>query len=168
MSGFRRSKLEQWQEEAAKNLSDLVTRERIGQEALRQRLGVRQASQVSQLLSGLRPISVHHAAAFADAIGCRVDDFSVELANQIRQLASKVAWTPTGKRYWPFHTRPDDYENLSPERKREIANYIAERVALAKLEGGANNVPPEGGAEDLGPGRQRSSTRLRQASGGEK
>lgn len=132
MSGFRPSKLEPWQLDAAKRLEEIVKREGVGQEALRAKIGVSHASQVSQMLGGLRPINIFHAAGFAEAVGCTVDDFSVELANQIRQLASKVAWTPTGRRYWPFLTRPDEYDGLSMERKREIANYISERVALSK------------------------------------
>ncbi|GIK83043.1 MAG: hypothetical protein BroJett024_41480 [Alphaproteobacteria bacterium] len=149
---FRASKLEPWQLEAARRLAELVSESGLRQEHLAERLGVASTGQISQMLTGKRPISIVHAAKFAASLGCRVDDFSIELADQIRSLAAMVKWPENSAKIWPFMTRPSDYERLSPQYKREIAQHLEERVLLTDMK---SSDPAAPDADEQAPRRGR-------------
>lgn len=104
------------------------------------------------MLTGKRPISIVHAAKFAASLGCRVDDFSIELADQIRSLAAMVKWPENSAKIWPFMTRPSDYERLSPQYKREIAQHLEERVLLTDMK---SSDPAAPDADEQAPRRGR-------------
>lgn len=138
---FRASNLEPWQIEAARRLAEIVADSGLSQEYLAEKLGVASAGQISQMLTGKRPISIVHAAKFAAALGRRVDDFSAELADQIRSLAAMVRWPESSAKIWPFMTSPSDYERLPSKYKRELAEYLEERVLLTDIKSPDPAVP---------------------------
>lgn len=136
--GFRASKLAQWQTDAADRLLRLYTAAKEKNPGLTQAVfveaGIGDQSYVSQLMRKLRPISAEAAAKFAGALGCKVDDFSTELADQVRQLSGSVTWPPHDPRGWPLPISPERWAALSPERRASIARYVSEQTALDDLD----------------------------------
>ena len=83
------------QQEDARRLSVLLKTwlkrqpEQMSQEAIADSLGLSQSA-LSQRLSGRLAINVEFAANIATLIGCSVDDFSPQLASEIRKLSAAL------------------------------------------------------------------------------
>lgn len=89
-----------------------------------------------QFFSGMRPLTVEWAVAFAQELRCDVDDFSPRLAVEIAEESKRVRW--------PFRQlRPADLEGLTPgqmiEAEAKVLAYLAD-LRESTAEDGASSA----------------------------
>ncbi|MBN9426640.1 MAG: hypothetical protein J0H09_09040 [Burkholderiales bacterium] len=125
---FRPSKLEPWQVAAAEKLHEIWKSSGVPQSTIADQLDVQSQGQVSQMLTGKRPINAIAAAHFARALGCKVDDFSPELADEIRMASATVNKSSGNPEGWPFSFSPERFDRLGRDEKQRV-----EGAALALI-----------------------------------
>ena len=126
---FRPSHLEPWQKAAVDRVLKLLADRELKKGEFATKTDT-DPGLMSQMLTKKRPIGIDAAVRMARTLQCQVDDFSPELAQQIRVLAEVVAWPNDPEREWPFTTSFATYWQLSSLAKSEIDKFIAERVLL--------------------------------------
>lgn len=82
--------LEQWQKDDAARLKRIFNNAGYSQAEFGDRFGIGNQAMVGQYLNADRPLNLKAAGKFASGLNCRIDDFSPELASQIRDLCDLV------------------------------------------------------------------------------
>ena len=125
---FRESVLQPRQVEAAKRLNEIFLCRKAEKGVTHRSLaeaGVASEGYISQMLTLRRPIGPEAAARFAAALGVKVDDFSPELADDLRRMAD--ATVSTGDEILP----PGVWSALPDEARQKVMVYALDQARLA-------------------------------------
>lgn len=113
--------LQPWQVEDAKRLDRLYQgkKEKISQDKFGADFGLGTQGMVSQYLKARRPLNIKAAEAFARGLGVKIEEFSPNLAEQIKKAAGAVA---VKDRKFSAETLKfaEKFERLGPEGRKQF------------------------------------------------